>query len=200
MQSAQEGSIKFNCHLITEEIEIPPELFNPMNHWRDVLWGKGLIGAYPDGIGFGNISVRISDTDRFYISGTATGGIPKLDMSHYALVEKCDPELNSIRCRGQIRASAESMSHAAIYLANPDAGAVVHTHHRNLWEKYIGVLPTTDQKVEYGTPEMAREIGRIMALQETLHKKIIVMGGHEEGLVSFGKTVGEAALTMLALE
>ncbi len=199
MQRAQEGSIKFNCHLITEEIIIPAELFNPLNHWRDVLWGKTLIGCYPDGIGYGNISVRLPESDQFYISGTSTGGIPILNQSHYSLVERYDPERNALWCRGMIKASAESMSHAAVYLANPDADAVVHIHHRKLWEKYLGKLPTTDLKVEYGTPGMAREIERIVALPETLHKKIIVMGGHEEGIIAFGKTIKEAAMVVLKL-
>jgi len=199
MQRAQEGSIKFNCHLITEEIIIPAELFNPLNHWRNVLWGKTLIGCYPDGIGYGNISVRLPESDQFYISGTSTGGIPILNQSHYSLVERYDPERNALWCRGMIKASAESMSHAAVYLANPDADAVVHIHHRKLWEKYLGKLPTTDLKVEYGTPGMAREIERIVALPETLHKKNIVMGGHEEGIIAFGKTIKEAAMVVLKL-
>ena len=199
MQNAQEGFIKFNCHLIIDEIEIPPGLFNPLNHWRNVLWGKALIGRYPDGIGYGNISVRLPGSDQFYISGTATGGIPKLDQSHYSLVERCNPELNALWCRGQIRASAESMSHSAIYTANPDAVAVVHVHNHLLWNKYLGLLPTTSSAVEYGTPAMAGEISRILSLPDTLNKKVIVMGGHEEGIIAFGKTVEEAALVILKL-
>ncbi len=200
IQLQQEGYIKFNCHLITDEIEIPPELFVPLNHWRDILWEKGLIGVSPDGIGYGNISVRVPDSDRFYISGTATGGIPKLNKTHYSLVEKFDPDRNTLWCRGLIRASAESMSHAAVYGANPDIGAVVHIHNRELWERYIDVLPTTDRKVEYGTPEMAAEITKIMTNPAVLDRKIFVMGGHEEGLVSFGGTVEEAASIVLNLK
>ncbi len=196
----EEGYVKFDCHLTKQAISIPSFLFEPMNHWRNELWLKQLIGCYPDGIGYGNISVRLPESDQFYISGTATGGIPELGEMHYPLVEKCSPDQNTIWCRGLIRASAESMSHAAIYTANPDAGAVVHIHNRHLWEKYKNVLPTTDQKVEYGTPEMALEIGRIMTLPETLEKKIIVMGGHEEGVIAFGKTVEDAAKAILALE
>jgi ribulose-5-phosphate 4-epimerase/fuculose-1-phosphate aldolase len=92
------------------------------------------------------------------------------------------------------------MSHAAIYLANSEVGAVVHIHNRQLWERYLYVLPTTNKKIEYGTPEMAYEISRIMTLPETLNKKVFVMGGHEEGIIAFGKTVEEAALTILKLE
>ena len=200
MHQPEEGSIKFNCKIIEEKIEIPPALFVPMNSWRNILWQKGLIGSYPDGIGYGNISVRLPGSDRFYISGTSTGGISHLGPEHYALVEDCKPALNSIRCRGLIRASAESMSHSAIYLANPEVDAVVHIHNKYLWEKYLDLLPTTSKDVEYGTPAMAMEIGRIMLLPETLQKRVFVMGGHEEGLVSFGKTVEEAALIILALD
>lgn len=196
----QDGSIKFECHLATEKIVLPSELFTPLNFWRDEMWSKCLIGAYPDGIGYGNISVRIPGTNQFYISGTATGGIPELGQIHYPLVERCDPNLNIIWCRGLIKASAESMSHSAIYSADSDAGAVVHIHNRMLWQKNIDLLPTTDKKVEYGTPEMAHEIRRIMGDMQTLKKKVIVMGGHEEGIIAYGKTIEEAALAILNLE
>lgn len=195
-----DGSIKFTCHHTNEKISIPSDLFEPLNYWRNELWIKCLIGAYPDGIGYGNISVRIPQSDQFYISGTSTGGIPELDQIHYPMVEQCDPVQNAIRCRGSIRASAESMSHAAIYSSNSEVGAVVHIHNRQLWDKFLDILPTTGKSVAYGTPEMAYEIGRIMTLPETLNKKVFVMGGHEEGIVSFGKTVEEAALIILALE
>ena len=195
-----DGSIKFTCYHTTERMVIPSDLFDPLNNWRNELWLKCLIGAYPDGIGYGNISVRIPHSEQFYISGTSTGGIPELDQIHYPLVERCDPDLNTIWCRGLIKASAESMSHGAIYSSNAEVGAVVHIHNRQLWEKLIDVLPTTAKEVEYGTPEMAFEIRRIMTLPETLNQKVFVMGGHEEGIISFGKTVEEAALIILALE
>ena len=195
----QDGSLKFDCHLTTEKIVIPSELFDPLNYWRDELWSKCFIGAYPDGIGYGNISIRIPNTDQFYISGTATGGIPELNQLHYPLVERCNSLLNAIWCRGLIKASAESMSHAAIYAASTEVGAVVHIHNLQLWEKYLDVLPTTDRTIEYGTPEMAFEISKIMMIPETLDKKVFVMGGHKEGIIAFGRTMEEAAFTILAL-
>ncbi len=194
-----DGYIKCNCCLSTEKAAIPSELFVPLNSWREELWIRCLIGAYPDGTGYGNISIRLPQTNQFYISGTATGGIPELDQIHYPLVERCDITLNTIWCSGLVKASAESMSHAAIYSANPEVGAVVHIHNLQLWQKYLDILPTTSKDVEYGTPAMASEISRIMALPETLNKKIIVMGGHKEGLISFGKTVEEAAKVILGL-
>jgi ribulose-5-phosphate 4-epimerase/fuculose-1-phosphate aldolase len=195
-----EGSLKFSCHLTPGETGIPDELFDSLNHWRQVLWEKRLIGVYPDGIGYGNISVRIHGSDTFCISGTATGGLPELTRNHYALVDRCDIANNTVWCMGSINASAESMSHSAIYASHPEAEAVVHIHNRPLWEKYLGVLPTTSPEVEYGTPAMAGEITRILSLPETLQKKVIIMGGHEEGIIAFATTVGEAAMIVLALQ
>jgi len=196
----QEGYLKFDCHLIAEKIVIPSELFDPLNYWREELWDKCLIGAYHDGIGYGNISIRVPNTNQFYISGTATGGIPELDQLHYPLVERCNPIMNAIWCRGLIKASAESMSHGAIYAASTEVGAVIHIHNLQLWEKYLDVLPTTSKEIEYGTPKMAFEISNIMMMPETINKKVFVMGGHKEGIIAFGKTVEEAALAILKLE
>jgi len=195
-----DGSIKFTCHLTPEKPEIPFALFDPLNFWREEMWHKTYIGAYPDGIGYGNISIRVPESDHFYISGTATGGIPELDQIHYPLVERCDLAQNSIWCRGLVKASAESMSHAAVYSCDIEIGAVVHIHNRHLWEKYINLLPTTALEVPYGTPEMGYEIIRLMGLPETQSRKVFVMGGHAEGIVAFGKTVEEAARSVLALE
>jgi len=202
MNAAQpaEGSIKFTCHLTTEKIEIPSELFIPLNYWREEMWQKSLIGAYPDGIGYGNISIRVPQSDQFYISGTATGGIPELNQVHYPLVERCDLLQNAVWCRGVVNASAESMSHAAIYSCSSDIGAVIHIHNRELWEKYLDILPATAKEIEYGTPEMAFKIIRLMNLPETQQKRVFVMGGHRDGIISFGKTVEEAARRILNLE
>lgn len=195
-----DGYIKFTCHLISEKIVIPSSLFDPLNFWREEMWQMSLIGAYPDGIGFGNISIRVPQSDQFYISGTATGTLPELAQIHYPLVERFDLDENILWCRGLVKASSESMSHGAIYSVDSEIGAVVHIHNRQLWDKYLDVLPTTAKEVEYGTPEMAYEIIRLMGLPETQNKKVFVMGGHAEGIVAFGKTVEEAARTILALE
>jgi len=194
-----EGSLKFTCHRSPGEIGLRDELFEALNHWRQVMWEKGLIGVYPDGIGYGNISVRLPGGNRFCISGTATGGLPELTRDHYAVVERCDVENNTVWCRGTIKASAESMSHSAFYSSLPAVMAVVHIHNYPLWDRYLGILPTTSPEVEYGTPTMANEITRILTLPKTLQKKVIIMGGHEEGIFAFGKTIEEAVSLILAL-
>jgi ribulose-5-phosphate 4-epimerase/fuculose-1-phosphate aldolase len=195
----EEGYIKFTCQFEQRAIAIPENIFSALNLCRNQLKAKNWIGTYPDGIGYGNISMRLPGTDQFYISGSATGDLSILEPQHYALVENCEVEKNSIRCCGLIKASSESMSHYMIYKTIPQAMAVVHIHNFDLWKKYLDVLPTTDKSVTYGTPEMAYEIERILNQPATVLKQIIIMGGHQEGIISYGTTIEEATEAMLKL-
>jgi hypothetical protein len=52
-----EGYIKFKCNLIKDK-PLPMAALSEINQWRNKLYQVGLIGAYADGIGYGNISIR----------------------------------------------------------------------------------------------------------------------------------------------
>jgi len=190
-----EGYIKFNCKRIPS-VDIPLDKVADLNVWRKMMYDKGLIGMYPDGIGFGNISIRHKDNS-FLISGTATGGIPNLDALHYALVTDYDLSSNSLICKGQINASSESLTHAMIYESSPSTNAVIHIHNLEIWKRLMNEVPTSDEQVPYGTPEMAKEIKRLFIETDLNREKIIVMAGHEEGIISFGKNLEEAANVLL---
>ena len=190
-----EGYIKFNCERIPSN-DIPVDKVAALNSWRDVMYNKGLIGMYPDGIGFGNISIRC-EGNIFLISGSATGGIPVLDKSHYALVTNYNLETNSLICKGPINASSESLTHALIYECSPSTNAVIHIHNLKLWKRLMHEVPTSSDQVPYGTPEMSKEIKRLFEETNLSNEKIIVMGGHEEGIISFGKDLEEAANVLL---
>jgi ribulose-5-phosphate 4-epimerase/fuculose-1-phosphate aldolase len=190
-----EGYIKFNCKRITSD-DIPLDKVADLNVWRKIIYDKGMIGMYPDGIGFGNISIRHKDNS-FLISGTATGGIPNLDALHYALVTDFDLSSNSLICKGQINASSESLTHALIYECSPSTNAVIHIHNLEIWKRLMNKVPTSNEQVPYGTPEMAKEIKRLFIETDLNREKIIVMAGHEEGIISFGKNLEEAANVLL---
>lgn len=190
-----EGYVKFNCDWKQEQISISELVLSQMDESRKLLFGLGLVGIYPDGIGYGNISVRINGLS-FLITGTATGQFAQLDPQHYALVEGFDFAGNFISCSGLTKASAESLTHAAVYEILPETGAVVHVHSLELWEKYLNVLPTTSPEVEYGTPEMASAIQNCISESTG---NIIVMGGHREGILAFGHTLAEATSAILTI-
>lgn len=191
-----EGKIKYDLEWIRDNpLEYPH--YEDLNGWREKLYTLGLIGAYPDGVGFGNISARIDDTDTFVISGSGTGKLEKLSPDHYTPVVKYDVETFSLTCKGPIQASSESLSHAVFYKADPDIGAVIHVHNKKLWTNMLKKAPTTAIHAEYGTPEMASEIKLLLSASDAKNHKIIAMGGHEEGIIAFGKDLAEAGKVLL---
>lgn len=175
-----------------EEFPFQEEIFSQLETARTKLYKLGLIGMYPDGIGFGNISVKSGENSTFIITGSATGQFEELDQSHYALVTGSDFEKNSISCSGLTKASAESLTHAAVYESLPEIGAVVHVHCLWLWEKLLNNYPTTSDEIEYGTPEMAYAVGKLASEINGRKEKVIVMGGHREGILAFGNNLIEA--------
>ena len=186
-----EGYIKYNCRWIKEE-PVLFEGYEKINSWRQRLHQLGLIGMNPDKIGFGNISLRVKESGQFHITGSATGGLENLTPAHYTLVTDFDFKANSLTCKGPVKASSESLSHAAIYSAIPDMNAVIHIHHLKSWQKLIDRIPTTSSKVPYGTPEMSFEILRLLKETDLKTGQVLVMGGHPQGLIAFGRDMEEA--------
>jgi L-ribulose-5-phosphate 4-epimerase len=160
--------------------------------WRDRLHSLGLVGVYPDGIGYGNLSCRSADAGAFLVTGTATGHLAQLPPEHLTEVVAWDLAGNHLTCRGPVVASSESLSHAAVYRSDPTVGAVIHVHHGRLWEALLGRVPTTDPAAEAGTPAMTRAIERLFRETDVANHGIFVMGGHREGLIAFGRTLDEA--------
>jgi len=198
--SQEEGYIKFNCHWNQQTVNFPPKAIEQLNHWRSKLYQQQLIGIYPDGIGFGNISVRLNKDNQFIVTGSATGQFPETGVEHYAQVDSFQIDTNEVWCTGQVRASSESLSHAIVYQTLREVNAVVHVHDIKRWEKWKNVLPTTAETTAYGTPEMAMEISRLLAVPENREKGILIMGGHREGMLAFGKSLEEACGILLTLE
>lgn len=191
-----EGYIKYFCNWIKDK-PINPEKLLDINHWRNKLYQLGLIGEYENGIGFGNISIRGKNTTEFIITGTHTGNIDILTEEHFTNVTNFNWQKNWVTCVGPIQASSESLSHGAIYLTNPEVNAIIHVHHRKMWENLLNKIPTTDKNCPYGTPEMAQDLIRLSQENELKKLQILVMGGHEEGIISFGKTLEEAGNILL---
>jgi len=193
-----EGAIKFSCVWTQATLAVDSGVLDALQRWRTTLRKAGLIGVFPDGVSFGNLSVRAAD-QAFLITGSGTGALAELDSSHYSMVTGYHIQENIVRCRGQALASSESLSHAALYSARPDVGAVIHIHSEALWEKQMKLLPATEKALAYGTPEMAlalAEIGRGLDQGQT---HTVVMGGHKDGLITFGQDIERAGKEVLRL-
>lgn len=194
-----EGYIKYDSDWTKGPVP-PQELTSLLDTWRRPLFDAGLIGHYEDlGVGYGNLSVRFGLSEQFIISGTQTGHIADTDGQHYALVTHFDIDRNRVSSTGPVQASSESLTHAAIYELNEQINAVVHVHSRALWESLKDQLPTTAADISYGTPEMAREFTRLYRDTSFRASGVAVMAGHDEGIVSIGCDLEEAATRMLTL-
>lgn len=193
-----EGYIKFQAHW-TQKNSITDRDITELNHWRQEMYHLGLIGAYENGIGYGNISQRIGTSNQFYISGSKTGNFEQLEASHYSIVKSVEVDRNFLTCEGMTIASSESMSHAVIYEECDWVKGVIHVHNLNLWKKILHKVPTTAKGIPYGSPEMAYSIIDLLQNTDVQEQGIFVMEGHEEGIFAFGEDLESAAAVILAL-
>ncbi len=178
--------------------------------WREMIGLLGLVGKRPDrygGAAYGNVSARIGPPSAvcgqraMLISGTQTGGMGRVGLSDFCLVEQYDYDRNWVRSRGTTQPSSETMTHGAIYDLSPAIRFVLHAHSPVMWRARQALrLPTTDPRVPYGTPQMAREVQRLYRGSTVQATNLLAMGGHEDGIIAFGETVeqaGQALVTWL---
>jgi ribulose-5-phosphate 4-epimerase/fuculose-1-phosphate aldolase len=185
-----EGYIKYQQHWQHKPIQKMPGM-DSLIQTRDALFRRSWIGVDEEGIGYGNISIRVPGSNQCLITATQTGRFPKLQADQISLVTAIQIETNELWCEGLLPASAEAMSHMAIYQVRPDVQSVVHIHDAYMWESLFGLAPTTETDIQYGSPEMAYALQELVIdFSET--NEIIVAGGHIDGLFVCGATPEEA--------
>ena len=181
-----DGIIKYHA---VHKNSSPPDHINldQLDEVRTKLFDLGLVGVYSDGIGYGNVSIR--NGTGCIISGTSTGAVRALGAGGYCYVRSFDLKLNSVNTEGPILASSESMTHCAIYQAHSSVQCVLHIHNRALWQKLLdNGYESTSADIPYGTPQMALSMATL-ACTKTEPSDLIVMAGHEEGIVAYGQTI-----------
>lgn len=194
-----EGYIKYEC--IWQKTPPPDTKYlKEISHWRKKLFDINLIGVYKDsGIGYGNISVRHpKNQQQFIITGTQTGRLDELESKHFSVVTSYDIDENKVHCSGLIKSSSEALTHAMIYeLEGGQYHSVIHVHHYKMWKQLKNKVPTTSDKIVYGTKDMGFEIKRLYNNGNLKTEKILVMAGHEEGIITFGNTLEESGDILL---
>ena len=159
---------------------------------RERLYALGMIGAYSNGIGYGNISLRYKNSNQFLITATQTGELAHLKPKYYSLVKDVNFNTFATSAMGASKPSSESITHAAIYALDKDINAVVHVHNEKLWNFMLenDYLSTND--TPYGTIEMVEDVREMYKNIDPLSNNAFVMKGHFEGIVTFGKDLKEA--------
>jgi ribulose-5-phosphate 4-epimerase/fuculose-1-phosphate aldolase len=209
MTVADEGVIKFRME--HSERALAPsrygELACKLIAWREIMALTGLVGQDPqryEGAGYGNVSGRIGapaaplGRRSFLITGTQTSGQRCIGLESFAVVESYDDRRNRVVSHGSREPSSESMTHGAVYDLGPHIRCVLHAHSPILWKarRALG-LPTTDRRAAYGTPLMAQEVRRLYRTSALAERRILAMGGHEDGIVVFGRSPEEAGSTLI---
>lgn len=185
-----EGYIKFKC-ILNKAKPLSNKDIKDINEHRNMLYRMGLIGQYENGTGYGNISMK-RDDGKIIITGSRTGGKEILDAEDYVVVEDYSIKDNSVTCSGIIKASSETLTHAAVYECSRNIRCVIHIHNQYLWKKLLYAVPTSSENIRYGTPEMAEEIKRLYLGTDLPEMRIIAMAGHREGIITFGSTFDQA--------
>ncbi len=199
--SEQEGVIKFNLEFFTQEINDNLFDLTKINHWRQICLNKGWIGQVAGryrGLGFGNISTRILGTDEFIITGTQTGSLKVLDVSHLSHVYAYSVKNNQVKALGLLAPSSESMTHAVLYKKDKNIQAIVHIHAPDIWNNTNALgLPYTNKDVPYGTVQMAKAVENLLDTYNFNSKGIFSMLGHEDGVIVFGNSLEQAGQILL---
>lgn len=175
--------------------------------WREIFCALEVIGQEEtryEGAGFGNLSIRAGPfpgakgARPFLITGTQTGGEPCISLADFALVRRYDMTKNEVESEGERLPSSESMTHGALYDVSPSIRCIIHVHAPILFDEASALgLPVTDPAVGYGTPEMAQAVSRLWRTTRLEHMGVLVMGGHEDGVIGFGRSVAEAGHRLL---
>lgn len=184
-----EGIIKYQA---IHKNGSPPEhiLLNKLESIRTKLFDLGLVGIYPDKVSYGNVSIR--HEAGCIISGTSTGAARVLGKSGYCYVRGFDLQKNMVYTQGLINASSESMTHCAIYHAHSLVQCVLHIHNREIWKKLLDQgHDATSVNIPYGTPQMALSMAALVNAK-VKPSGLLVMAGHEEGIIAYGQTISLA--------
>lgn len=198
-----DGVIKYDRSQFETSDPLDADEFRELEKWRDTLHKLKLIGEYlPEKVGYGNLSERKNylnhyqtDNPQFVISGTQTGSHPQLDGNGYTRVLDFDLEKNIVKVKGPLEASSEALTHAAVYNSNSKITCVLHIHSTPIWEGMIAnKYMATDEKTPYGTTQMALEVQALIGSNDN---GILVMKGHQDGVISFGPDLSSAGKLIL---
>ena len=187
----REGVIQFAYNLASPSGEgVDDEIAATLNAWRNILRNLHLVGQDAgryQGLGFGNISARLSpETPEFVISASQTGAVDELSSEHLVRVTDWNLERFWVEAEGAQPPSSETLTHAMIYSADPRIRWIMHGHDPHIFGAALG-LPHTAKHVGYGSPEMTAAVAAL--LDENQSRPLVFATlGHTDGVFSCGPT------------
>ena len=198
-ESTADGVIRYQLHFTPAPAPVSGDTAM-LRAWFIICRRTGLVGQSPDryqGAAYGNLSQR-QEGNSFLVTGSQTSGLEQLETSHFCLVKEFSVTRNMLVAEGPSNPSSEAMTHGMVYRQLPAINAVVHVHSPVIWNNSDHLqLPVTHPDAEYGTPEMTREVERLLRNSPSTRLGIFSMGGHEDGIVAYGETLHAAGTLLL---
>ena len=171
--------------------------------WRELLMRQDLIGQDSeryDGYSFGNLSARLAPTNLgakstsksatglFIVSASQAAHRDHDDPSTWTTIDAVNLERFWLEARGELPPSSESMTHAMIYAAEPNAQFVFHAHSPEIWNNADELLlPSTPADVPYGSPAMSQAVIDLLAANMS-RPLVFTTRGHTDGVFALGPT------------
>jgi L-ribulose-5-phosphate 4-epimerase len=182
-------------------------LSQELSAWRSLFWTLQIIGQNHQryqGAGYGNVSARITPFNiarghrPFMITGTQTGHKESLSLDEYSIVTQYQLHTHTLSSYGQLLPSSESMTHAALYDLNPCVRYIFHAHAPCIWHQAKNLkLPITAANIAYGSLEMVYAVQRLYQQGKFSLGQVLVMKGHQDGVMSCGTTAEEAGQALI---
>ncbi len=211
--SPADGVIKFKSHhTYADPGAIACENFPIIHRWRKYFQKIGIMGRDPhryDGAAFGNISLRMPPYPRepgrrrFLVTASQSAGPENFSSAQLAVVQAYNHNKHHASSIGHMPPSSEALTHAALYDADCGVRCVFHVHAPTLWNAHARLgLERTPPDIAYGTIAMAHAVQNLFQhnLGDQFQRKnagIFSMGGHEDGIITFGRTPTLAGLILL---
>ncbi len=187
------GAIQFAYDLqAPESVVADALLFGQLAAWGTIFARLGFVGQVPGRYGnasFGNLSVRDPDrTTEFVITANQSGAAPELDQEQITRVVGCSLERFWVDAIGVAPPSSETLTHAAIYAADPRIEWVFHIRSAEISEAAGRLaIPATDAALTGGTPELARAVHALLDAYQS-RPLVFVVPGQEDAVLACGPT------------
>lgn len=186
-----EGVVKFSYSHRRQNLSLGKQARNLIN-LRNSVFKKGYLAKREDGKASGSISIRSGKSNSFLISGKQTGEVFNFTEKHICLVESFNLEAFSLISKGETKPGSEALIHALLCSLDRNIQCVVHITEPRL-VSYTEMNPYPSTVETYGTVELLEQIKLIIknkAIQNS--SGILLMKGHQDGILSFAKKEAEA--------
>lgn len=195
IQEPDEGVVKYRCSHSLQSLNILPKELGDFFEVRSQLFDQHWIGETQEGIGFGNLSIRLSP-HKFLITGTQTSQLPAITSEHLSIVSSWSIEDNSVSSYGQTEPSSEAITHGTLYDCYPDYSAIVHIHHNAFWSYVLDHYPRVISP--YGTALLAQEI--LNKRQSLAKSQVFAMESHQDGVFVFSNSLYDCLNILLSVK